>query len=81
MQALRGNRDCAKHEFDKLLNKDHPDLIAEITFDNNENVSLPCINAGARPRVTILREQRSNVHREMASDFYFSGFDSIFSKE
>ena len=77
LQALRDNPDCAKQQFDKLLHKDHSGLIAEITFDNNENVSLSYINAGARPQVAILREQGSNGHREMAAAFYFSGFDSI----
>ena len=77
LQALRDNPDCAKEQYDKLLDKDYPGLIAKITFDNNENISLPYINVGARPRVAILREQGSNGHQEMAAAFYFAGFDSI----
>lgn len=77
LQVLRDNPDCAKQQYDKLLDKDYPGLIAAITFDNNENILLPYINVGARPRVAILREQGSNGHREMAAAFYFAGFDSI----
>lgn len=77
LQVLRDNPDCAKQQYDKLLDKDYPGLIAEITFNSNENSSLPYINVGARPRVAILREQGSNGHLEMAAAFYFAGFDSI----
>lgn len=77
LQALRDNPDCAKQQYDNLLDKDDPGLISEITFDHNDNISLPYINAGARPRVAILREQGSNGYREMAAAFYFAGFDSV----
>ncbi|AUJ59025.1 phosphoribosylformylglycinamidine synthase [Coxiella-like endosymbiont of Amblyomma americanum] len=77
LQALRDNPICAKQQYDKLLDDDHPERIVLSTFDNQSFSSPPCINVGERPLVAILREQGSNGHREMAAAFCFAGFDSV----
>ena len=77
LQALRDNPVCAKQQYDKLLDKDSPELIVNNTFDSDENISFLYINLETQPRVAILREQGSNGHREMAAAFHFAGFDSV----
>nr|WP_298415918.1 phosphoribosylformylglycinamidine synthase [uncultured Halomonas sp.] len=76
LQALRDNPDCAKSEFDDLLDLRDPGLSATPTFEVNENVAAPFINT-ARPRLAILREQGVNGHVEMAAAFDKAGFESI----
>ncbi|MCX7065252.1 MAG: phosphoribosylformylglycinamidine synthase subunit PurQ, partial [Proteobacteria bacterium] len=46
-------------------------------FEPDEDVAAPFINAGARPRVAVLREQGVNSHLEMAAAFERAGFDPI----
>jgi phosphoribosylformylglycinamidine synthase len=75
MQALRDEPQCAREEFDSLLDDDDPGLHAARTFDPAEDVSAPF--AGTRPRVAILREQGVNGHHEMAWAFHRAGFDAV----
>ena len=81
IQALRDNADCAKQEFDNLLDHNDPGLHAHLTFDAQENISAPYIsttkNQGHRPRMAILREQGVNGHVEMAAAFEKAGFASV----
>lgn len=77
IQALRDNPDCAKQEFDSLLDVKDPGLDASLTFDPQDNISGPYIVKGHRPRVAILREQGVNGHVEMAAAFEKAGFSSI----
>ena len=77
LQSLRDNPDCAKQQFDYLLDKKNFGLTATATFDIEENIVLPHLNKGARPRVAILREQGINGYREMAAAFYLAGFESV----
>nr|WP_297460566.1 phosphoribosylformylglycinamidine synthase [uncultured Halomonas sp.] len=76
LQALRDNPDCAKSEFDGLLDLRDPGLSAEPSFDIDEDISAPFINA-SRPRMAILREQGVNGHVEMAAAFDKAGFEAI----
>ncbi|MCE8033396.1 phosphoribosylformylglycinamidine synthase [Billgrantia tianxiuensis] len=76
MQALRDNPDCAKSEFDGLLDGRDPGLSATPSFDVDENVAAPFVNT-ARPAVAILREQGVNGHLEMAWAFDHAGFESV----
>ncbi|MGY6564379.1 MAG: phosphoribosylformylglycinamidine synthase [Halomonadaceae bacterium] len=76
MQALRDNPDCAKSEFDGLLDGRDPGLSASPAFDVNEDVAAPFVNT-ARPAVAILREQGVNGHLEMAWAFHHAGFESV----
>jgi phosphoribosylformylglycinamidine synthase len=73
VQAMRDNPECAQQEFDSLL-IDDPGLSVNLTFDVNEDITVPFINFGERPRVAILREQGVNGHFEMAASFDRAGF-------
>lgn len=77
LQALRDNADCAKQEFDNLLDHNDPGLHADLSFDAQENISAPYLNLGHRPRMAVLREQGVNGHVEMAAAFEKAGFASV----
>jgi len=77
IQSLRDNADCAREEFDNLLDQDDPGLHAELTFDINEDVAAPFISSGVRPRVAVLREQGVNGQVEMAAAFDRAGFEAV----
>ncbi|KAE8439306.1 phosphoribosylformylglycinamidine synthase [Vreelandella piezotolerans] len=76
MQALRDNPECAKNEFDNLLDARDPGLSAEPTFDINDDISAPYINT-TKPAVAVLREQGVNGQVEMAWAFHKAGFDAV----
>ncbi|GGX90117.1 phosphoribosylformylglycinamidine synthase [Litchfieldella qijiaojingensis] len=76
MQALRDNPDCAKSEFDGLLDDRDPGLSASPSFDIDEDIAAPFVNS-VRPPVAILREQGVNGQVEMAWAFDRAGFESI----
>ncbi|MCE8020349.1 phosphoribosylformylglycinamidine synthase [Halomonas sp. MCCC 1A11036] len=76
MQALRDNPDCAKNEFDGLLDGRDPGLSVSATFEVDEDVAAPFVNT-ARPAVAILREQGVNGHLEMAWAFDHAGFEAV----
>lgn len=73
MQARRDNPDCAKEEYDALL-EPNKGLIVEPTFDPEAAFT---IGAGARPRMAILREQGINGQNEMAFAFDRAGFEAV----
>ncbi len=77
IQAIRDNADCAKQEFDNLLDTHDSGLHAELSFDPQENISAPYLNLGHRPRMAILREQGVNGQVEMAAAFEKAGFESV----
>ncbi len=77
MQALRDNPDCARQQFDALLDTADPGLHAELVFDPAEDVAAPFIASGKRPRVAVLREQGVNGQVEMAAAFDRAGFASV----
>ncbi|PRY66823.1 phosphoribosylformylglycinamidine synthase [Vreelandella songnenensis] len=76
LQALRDNPECAKNEFDSLLDARDPGLSATPTFDVNEDISAPFVNL-ARPAMAILREQGVNGQVEMGWAFDKAGFDAV----
>lgn len=76
MQALRDNPECAKNEFDNLLDVRDPGLSAAPTFDINDDISAPFINT-TKPAVAVLREQGVNGQVEMAWAFHKAGFDAV----
>ena len=76
MQALRDNPECAKEEFDRMLDAGDPGLHAQLAFDPAEDVAAPFIASGARPRIAILREQGVNGQVEMAAAFDRAGFEA-----
>jgi len=77
MQALRDNPDCAKQEFNGLLNVSDPGLHAKLTFDPAYHVAAPFIVSGMRPKMAILREQGVNGQIEMAAAFDHAGFTAV----
>ncbi len=87
MRSLRDNPECARQEYDALLDRADPGLSLHVTFSpsppppppTGEGVKsrAPAINAGARPKVAILREQGVNGQVEMAAAFDRAGFDAV----
>merc|ERR1712000_567126 len=79
MQALRDNADCAKQEFDALLDAEDPGIHAELTWDINEDITadLPNSDSADAPKVAILREQGVNGQIEMAAAFDRAGFRAV----
>ena len=76
MQKLRDNPDCAKQEYDRILDAQDPGLHAKLTFDPIEDTSAPFVHL-AKPKVAILREQGVNGQVEMAAAFDRAGFLAI----
>ena len=77
LQALRDNPQCAREEFDTVLDSKDPGLSVALRFDPAEDITAPYVNTGARPRIAILREQGVNGQIEMAAAFDRAGFASI----
>ena len=73
MQALRDNPDCAREEYDRIVEANDPGLDVKLSFE----LKPVSVAAGARPRVAILREQGVNGQVEMAAAFDRAGFESV----
>jgi phosphoribosylformylglycinamidine synthase len=73
MQALRDNPECAREEYDALLDAGDPGLSVALSFEPKQTF----VAAGARPRVAILREQGVNGQVELAAAFDRAGFEAI----
>ncbi|MFC1498081.1 phosphoribosylformylglycinamidine synthase [Verrucomicrobiota bacterium] len=74
MQALRDNPECAKQEFDNLLDENDPGMTFKV-MPNAINHQPSTINHS--PKMAILREQGINGQVEMAAAFDRAGFESI----
>jgi len=77
MQALRDHPECAREEFDRILDAGDPGLSFALTYDAAEDAAAPYIASGARPRVAVLREQGVNSQVEMAAAFHRAGFEAV----
>jgi phosphoribosylformylglycinamidine synthase len=80
MQALRDNPQCAREEFDRIIEQNDPGLSLSLTYDPKETFGDPkevFVATGARPRIAVLREQGVNGHVEMAAAFDRAGFESV----
>jgi phosphoribosylformylglycinamidine synthase len=75
MQALRDNPDCAREEYDRILDSSDPGLSVSISFAPDEKHTF--VNTGKRPRIAILREQGVNGQVEMAAAFDRAGFEAV----
>jgi phosphoribosylformylglycinamidine synthase len=73
MQTLRDNPDCAREEYDRIIELDDPGLSVFLSF----SPSAPFVSSGVRPRVAILREQGVNGQVEMAAAFDRAGFEAV----
>jgi len=76
MQALRDNPECAREEYERILDAGDPGLHAKLGFDSADDIAAPWIGKGARPKIAVLREQGVNGHVEMAAAFDRAGFDA-----
>jgi phosphoribosylformylglycinamidine synthase len=76
LQQLRDNPDCARQEYERLLDEADPGLHAALTFDPREDIAAPYVARG-RPRIAILREQGVNGQVEMAAAFDRAGFTAV----
>jgi phosphoribosylformylglycinamidine synthase len=77
LQALRDNPDCAREEYDGLLDASDPGIRPLPRFELNADVAAPMIATGVRPRIAILREQGVNGQLEMAAAFHRAGFEAV----
>ena len=77
MQRLRDNPECADQEFEAKKATDNKGLSAHLTYDVNEDIAVPYISKGVKPKVAVLREQGVNSHVEMAAAFDRAGFAAI----
>jgi len=77
MQRLRDEPACADEERDARLDEDDPGLAWRLTFDPDDDIAVPYVARGARPRVAILREQGVNSQVEMAAAFDRAGFTAV----
>ena len=75
IQAIRDNSECAKQEFDSILNTSDKGIHVEATFDLEEDITAKFINF-EKPKVAILREQGVNGQVEMAAAFTTAGFEA-----
>lgn len=76
IQRLRDNPACADSEFALIGDNERSTLFADVKFDVNEDIAVPFINSGAKPKIAILREQGVNGQIEMAAAFTRAGFDA-----
>ncbi len=76
MQALRDNPECAKQQYEQILQDDDPGLHAELSFNINDDITAPFIHL-AKPKIAVLREQGVNGHVEMAAAFDAARFSAI----
>ncbi|MBT8116615.1 MAG: phosphoribosylformylglycinamidine synthase [Gammaproteobacteria bacterium] len=77
IQALRDNSDCARQEYDGLLDAEDHGIRPVVTFDGSADVTAPLAGRTPRPRVAVLREQGVNGHIEMAAAFHRAGFEAV----
>ncbi|HEV3010358.1 MAG TPA: phosphoribosylformylglycinamidine synthase, partial [Burkholderiales bacterium] len=73
MQSLRDNPQCAREEYDRILEPNDPGLSVSMTFNPKEVL----VGTGARPRIAVLREQGVNGQVEMAAAFDRAGFEPV----
>jgi phosphoribosylformylglycinamidine synthase len=76
MQELRDNPECAREEYERLLDEGDPGLHAHLSFEPSEDIAAPYVHAGVRPAIAVLREQGVNSQTEMAAVFTRAGFDA-----
>ena len=77
IQRQRDNAECADSEFDLIEEEGVHGLLADLTFDPDQNVAAAFIATGVRPKIAILREQGVNGQVEMAAAFDRAGFEAV----
>ncbi|KAG1468316.1 hypothetical protein G6F56_003900 [Rhizopus delemar] len=74
MQAARDNAECAKQEYDAVLDPNDPGLQYQLTFDPAQDFK---VSTSQQPKVAILRDQGVNGQIEMAFAFHLAGFEAV----
>ncbi|MGB0360196.1 MAG: phosphoribosylformylglycinamidine synthase, partial [Endozoicomonas sp.] len=77
VQELRDNPECARQEFDNVLDDKDLGLHASLPYNITRDVAAPYIKTGVRPPMAILREQGVNGQVEMAAAFDRAGFQTF----
>lgn len=77
IRKLRDNPDCAKQEYDHILDNTDKGLYSSLTYVSQDNVAAPYIHQHQKPKVAILREQGVNGQIEMAASFDAAGFTAV----
>ena len=77
IQALRDNAECARQEFDNLLDDKDTGLHVSLPYNISKDIAAPYIATGVRPAMAVLREQGVNGQVEMAAAFDRAGFDTV----
>ena len=75
LQSLRDNPECAKQEYENILDKSDSGIFINLNSKLKETSLL--INKGKNPKIAILREQGINGQLEMAAAFDRAGFDCL----
>jgi phosphoribosylformylglycinamidine synthase len=73
MQAHRDHPECAREEYDRLLDEADPGMNFQVRFENR--AAAP--SNAPRPQVAILREQGINGQVEMAAAFDCAGLAAV----
>ncbi len=73
IQAQRDHQECAKQEYEQILDKSDSGLYAKTHF----TLTAPNLTGIQSPKIAILREQGVNGQLEMAAAFERAGFDCI----
>jgi len=76
IQDIRDNPECALDEFNSIRNE-NSGISVNLSFDINEDISVPFFLENAKPKIAILREQGVNGQLEMAAAFDRAGFESV----
>ncbi|WP_030526438.1 phosphoribosylformylglycinamidine synthase [Phycicoccus jejuensis] len=76
MSVLRDNPGAADEEHAGVGRDDDPGLVVAPSFDPTDDVTLPYLSTGVRPKVAVLREQGVNSHVETAFMLDAAGFDA-----
>ncbi len=75
MQSLRDTPECAKQEFDNLLDEQDPGMNFKLTYASDKRFAIN--TALKKPKIAVLREQGINGQLEMASAFDRAGFETV----
>ncbi|PKW27652.1 phosphoribosylformylglycinamidine synthase [Phycicoccus duodecadis] len=76
ISVLRDNPGSADEEHAAVGADDDPGLVVAPSFDPTDDVALPYLATGVRPKVAVLREQGVNSHVETAFMLDRAGFDA-----
>ena len=57
MQSIRDNSECARQEYDSILDADNPGLHVDLSFDLEKSIATPFINLKVKPKVGVLENR------------------------